>query len=158
MKKKQAVRFSLAFLLLLITTAGVWLAAYRHGYQMGDGAWRYGSDYSMAYDVHDLVEPIPIQPAALGPQAPAAKYATVDAEPLLEVLRASLHQAPDDSTRIVFFPGNLSVIVSGSGRAHRQVTETLELLRERPKKWKVLVAGDENWIPDDTVVYDAVVE
>lgn len=154
MKQNQAVRYSVAFLLLLITTAAVWIAAFRHGYHSGDRAWRYNEVYTLAYDVHDLVEPIPNQPIDLGPNAPAVRQGSVDAEPLLAVLESAVDHVPGDSTRIVFFAGNLSVIVSGNGRAHRHVTETLQRLREGPAKWKVLVAGDEKWIPEGTVVYD----
>lgn len=154
MKQKQAIRFSLAFLLLLITTAGIWMAAYRHGYRAGDGAWRYNEQYTLAYDVHDLVMPVPQHAILLGPGAPETMLATSDPQPVLTAIKATLPPEDLESTRVVYFPTNLSIIVSGTGRTHRYIREALEQLRTEPPKRQVMVAGDANWIPEGTVVYD----
>lgn len=153
MKFPRVWRFSLATLLLLLTTAGVWLSAYRHGYRAGDASWRYDDEYTQAYSVHDLVSPDPQHPIVIGVNSPPTFKAWAEAKPLLTALEVALTTGDQELPRIVFYPNNLSVIVTGTGRAHRSVSEILRQLRAEPPKWQILVTGDEEWIPAGAVVY-----
>jgi hypothetical protein len=55
--KRRAVRYSLAMALFVITCLCGYLGGYHAGYKAGDDEWRYGSKYTLTYNVADLVVP-----------------------------------------------------------------------------------------------------
>lgn len=117
--KHRALRYSAGILLFVISCICGALAGYGVGYRAGDRAFNYGATYSKAYSVADLVQPV---------RDPKSGRATPDFTQLVKTIDGVLRPDQTDAT-ITPYPFNLSVVVTGSGKAHRRIDQVLQELR-----------------------------
>ncbi len=120
--KRRRFRFSIAFLLFLMTCVSGYFFGYQSGYN--SGAKYEATISSKVYYVEDLIK------AADAPADWSAKKK--DFDKLIELITSTVSKKEWDNgiSKIIPFPQQVSLVVNCTGKTHNQVAELLQQLRD----------------------------
>lgn len=123
---KRWFRFSLGTLLFAALCVAGYFSGYRNGFGTGKADRKAGTIYVVAYPVADLT---PIEPG----ETPGTRLKATDA--LIDLIVSTVEHDSwmangTGEGEIQPFPANSSLVVSQTGRVHKQVAALLEQLRK----------------------------